>query len=114
MWLRWPARASVGRDNGSRPRGEPSRTPLKSGVRDEGPAKGCEAVSKMGGKPEEMMTWKPEGKRDLKMEKSRLCQFRIKNSSPMRTEKRPWDLVHWRTPITYAKAREVLSLSKRG
>lgn len=41
-------------------------------------------------KPEKMVTWKPKEKRLLNMEKSQSCLF-IKNSSHMRTEKRPID-----------------------
>lgn len=52
------------------------------------PAKGCEAVSELGGNPEKMVTRKPKEKRLLREEKSILPIY-LKNSGHMRTEKCP-------------------------
>lgn len=55
------------RENGRGLRSAASGTPHKE------PAKRCEAVSEVGGKPGKMAMWKPKGNRHLKMESSQSC-----------------------------------------
>lgn len=63
---------NVWRENGRELRSAPAGTPHKE------LAKGYEAVSEVGGKPEKMVTWKPKRNRHLKMENSQSCQFMLK------------------------------------
>lgn len=75
---------------------------IESWVEDEEPAKDCEAGRGEEEKQKNMVTWKPEEESIQRTEQS-VVPIYAENSSSMKTERCPLNLVFCRLPITSAK-----------